>query len=167
MKFTTKLIASAVLLATTSAFAIETDSTDITINVTKDEFVNFSGSLQGTQTVSLTTADVDGGTQTLGDLGVESNTSGDCTVAFSSVNDFKLKHTTAAVSTFLHGAAQYTLDWSASAATIASGAATNTFDITGCVHTDSDLVMNPPSLPAGTVLAGIYSDVVTVTVTTQ
>jgi len=107
MKFTKSIIASAVLLAiTSSSFAIENDSTDITINVTKDEFVNFTGSLAGNVALPLTTADVNGGTEILGDLGVTSNTAGDCTVTFSSANDFKLKHTTAAVTTFLHDAAK-------------------------------------------------------------
>ncbi len=170
MKLTQTIIASAVLLATTSAFAITDDQTDITINVSKDEFVAFTGGLSNplTSTLSLSTADVDGGTHILGDLGVESNTSGDCTVAVTSLNDFKLKHTTAAATTFLHGAtAQYTLDWSATTNQIASGAGTNTFNLTGCDHTDSNLVMNPPALPIGTILAGTYSDVVTLIVTTQ
>ena len=45
MKLTQTLIASAVLVATSSLAMAASDTTDITINVTKDAYVNLLGSL--------------------------------------------------------------------------------------------------------------------------
>ncbi len=162
MKLTQTLIASAVLLATSSVAMAATDSTDITINVTKDAYVNLLGSLNSNITKTLTLAEVNGATTTLGDLGAESNTVAGCNVSFTSLNDFKLVHG-ADAAVFLHDAAKYTVDWAGTS--IASGAA-NTVALADCNTAASNMTMTTPNLPA-VVQAGTYSDKLTVTIVTQ
>lgn len=162
MKLTQTLIASAVLVATSSLAMAASDSTEITINVTKDAYVNLLGSLNSNITKSLNLADVNGATTTLGDLGAESNTVAGCSVTFASSNDFKLVHGTDTTK-FLHDTAKYTVDWAG--ASIASGAA-NTVALADCNTAASDMTMTTPNLPA-VVQAGTYSDKLTVTIVTQ
>ena len=162
MKLTQTLIASAVLVATSSLAMAASDTTDITINVTKDAYVNLLGSLNSNITKTLSLADVNGTTTTLGDLGAESNTVAGCNVTFSSLNDFKLVHGTNATK-FLHDTAKYTVDWAGTS--IASGA-TNTISLADCNTAASDMTMTTPNLPA-VVQAGTYSDKLTVTIVTQ
>ena len=159
MKFSKKILASAVLMASSSIAFAATDSTDITINVTKDAYVNLTGTLNASTTVNLTEAQVDGATTAVGTLGFESNTVGTCTVAFSSANGYKLVHTT-----------DNTLDLGdysiAYKGVTNSSAASNDYVATTCNEAASDLEISNPALPA-VVIAGTYSDTVTVTVTTQ
>ena len=162
MKLTQTLIASAVLLATSSVAMAASDTTDITINVTKDAYVNLLGSLNSNITKTLTLAEVNGATTTLGDLGAESNTVAGCNVSFSSLNDFKLVHGVDATK-FLHDAAQYTVAWEG--ATISTGAA-NTVALADCNTAASNMTMTTPNLPA-VVQAGTYSDKLTVNIVTQ
>ncbi len=162
MKLTQTLIASAVLVATSSIAMAASDTTDITINVTKDAYVNLLGSLNSNTTKTLTEADVNGAAFTLGTLGAESNTVAGCDVSFSSLNDFKLVHGVDATK-FLHDANQYTVAWEGS--TISSGAA-NTVALADCNTVASDMIMTSPNLPA-VVQAGTYSDKLTVTIVTQ
>jgi len=162
MKLTNTLIASAVLLATSSVAFAATDTTSITINVTKDAYVNFIGTVDTATTKTLTLAEADNATTTIGDLGLESNTTGTCDVVFTSSNDFKLKHDTNAA-LFLHGASQYTVNWDGDA--VSSGSQTVSLPSCNKVVGDFDVIM--PSLPVGVVTAGTYSDTLTMVVTTQ
>lgn len=162
MKLSTSIIASALFIATTSFASAATDSTEIQIQVTKDAYVNLTGSLQGNVTKALAMADVDAATTSLGTLGTESNTTGSCSVAFKSDNDFKLLHETQA-SLFLHGTSNYSLAYAGSK--IGSGA-TNIVELKTCNNAASSFDMTSPALPA-VVQAGTYSDVIHVTVTTQ
>ncbi len=162
MKLTKTLLASALFLATSSMASAATDTTDIEILVTKDAYVNFTGDLQGNVTKTLALADVDATTSTLGTLGTESNTTGTCTVDFTSDNDFKLKHTVDNT-LFLHGAANYSLAWEG--ATITSGNP-NSVSLANCDVAASNFDMTSPALPA-VVTAGTYQDIVHITVTTQ
>ena len=162
MKFTKHILASAVLLATSSFAIAAVDTTDIEINVTKDAFVNLIGTLAGNTSVILTETDVNATTTSLGTLGTESNTVGGCDLDVSSLNDFKLQHDVDAA-LFLHGAAQYTVDYSGT--NFASGAA-NTVALASCNNVASNVAMNSPAI-VGVVQAGTYSDTLTVTVTTQ
>lgn len=162
MKLTNTLIASAVLLATSSVAFAATDSTDIEILVTKDAYVNFVGSLQGNSTPVLGMADVNAATTNLGTLGTESNTTGACNVAFTSDNDFKMVHDTNAA-LFLHGTSNYSVTWAGS--TMTSGAA-NVVNLTSCDNAASDMDLVTTALPA-VVTAGTYKDTLHVVVTTQ
>ncbi|MEB8431376.1 hypothetical protein OO007_03990 [Cocleimonas sp. KMM 6892] len=162
MKFTKSILASAVLLATSSFAIAATDTTNIEINVTKDAYVNLIGTLAGNTSVVLAEADVNGATTTLGTLGTEANTTGGCTVAVSSVNDFKLQHDTVAA-LYLHGASNYSVSW---AGTTYTAGAPNAATLTSCNNASSAFNMTSPAI-SGVVQAGTYSDTVTLTVTTQ
>ena len=157
------LLTSAVLLATSSfVFAAPAvDTTDIEIKVTKDSYVNFFGSLAGNTTETLTLAEVDNTTTTLGDLGFNSNTTGTCTVSFSSpINDYKLVHDTDP----LLNLGDYTITYRGVSNSAASSG--NVFIAPTCNEPLNDMTITSPALPA-VVIAGTYSDTVTVTVTTQ
>ena len=160
MKFTRTLLTSAVLLASSSFAFAAVDTTEIEINVTKDAYVNFIGTLAGNTTEALTLAEVDNTTTTLGTLGFESNTTGSCTVSFASLNDYKLVHDT--------NAALNLGDYSITYAGVSNSSASsgNDYVATTCNEAASSMTITSPALPA-VVTAGTYSDTVTVTVTTQ
>lgn len=159
MKFTKHLIASAVLFATASTAMAATDSTTIEINVTKDAYVNLVGNLSGNVITPLTLAEVNNTTTTLGTLGFESNTTGSCTVTFASAQGYKLVHATDASLDL--GA--YSIEY---AGVTNSAAASNDYVATTCNEVASDMTITNPALPA-VVIAGTYSDTITVEVTTQ
>lgn len=163
MKFTKSIITSAVFLATSSFAFAAIDSTDITINVTKDAYVNLIGSLNSSQTVALTEADVDGGSTVLGALGFESNTTGTCIVSFASANDYKLVHDTLALNL-----GNYTLTYAGLSASVANTAGNSGNDYTAatCNEAAASLSIANPVLPA-VITAGTYSDTITITVETQ
>lgn len=160
MKFTKTILAPVVLLASSSIAFAATDTTNIEINVTKDAYVNLIGTLAGNTAVALTEAEVDGTTTTLGTLGFESNTTGSCTVSFSSLNNYSLVHT---VDNTLN-LGDYTITYAGVSNSAASGG--NNYVATTCNEAASNLDISNPALPA-VVIAGTYSDTVTVTVTTQ
>ncbi len=156
MKTSRSLIAAGVLLASSSAALAATDSTDIQINVTKDAYVNLIGTAVGSTNTFLT-SDIDNATVSLGTLGLESNSQGNCDMTFSSANGYQLKHNvTNAV----------LVDYAISYAGVTnSGAGANTVT-QSCNSAVTSLDLVSPALP-GTVDAGTYSDTVTVTVVTQ
>lgn len=157
MKIITPLVSAAVLLASSSLAIAATDTTDIQINVTKDAFVNLIGSAVGSAN-SFVTADVDNATVSLGDLGLDSNSAGDCDMAVSSAQGFKLVHTVDGTKDL----GVYSLSYEGT--TFTSG---NTNTLTqSCNTVASNLDLVHPALPAS-VDAGTYSDTVTVTVVTQ
>ncbi|MGK0271226.1 MAG: hypothetical protein ACI88H_001883 [Cocleimonas sp.] len=163
MKFSTKLLSAAVLMASSSIALAATDSAVIDINVTKDAYVNLIGSLSGISASPLTEAEVNGVTTVLGTLGTESNTIGGCDIDITSLNDYKLQHDVN-LTLFLHGAASYIVNYGLS--TFSSGSAATLSQDT-CNESASNLSITSPAIPAGVVLAGTYSDTLTVTVTTQ
>lgn len=159
MKITKNIIASAVLLATSSLAIAATDTTTIDINVTKDPYVNLIGTLSGNVVKALTLAEVNGVTTTLGTLGFESNTTGTCTVSFASVNDYELLHTDGVTSL-----GNYSVTYAG--ATNSSASSGNDVSAADCNEAATNFTMTSPSLPA-VVTAGTYSDTITMTVTTQ
>lgn len=157
MKFTKHLIASAVLLATSSA-ALAASSTDtINIKVTQDEFVNLVGTAFSTTGHTFTVAQLDaaftGTALALGTLGTESNLIGNCDVAFTSANAYELKNGATSLTA-------YTLTYN-------GNAVTSTAVTQACNFAPANLTMKPDAaLPAAnTIAAGDYTDVVTVVVT--
>ena len=160
MKFTQKLIASAVLLATSAAAVAVTDQTAVTINVTKDAYVNFLGNLNANPTLTIPVANIGPGL-VLGTLGLESNTAGTCDVAITSVKGFKLVHTTDnsldlgtySISAFGHNF-------------IAANTPVQNTTTGSCNQAAANVVMNGTAVPANQA-AGTYTDTLTMTVTTQ
>lgn len=162
MTFTKNILASAVLLATSSLAIAATDTTTVQINVTKDAYVNFIGSLSTSPTVALDVNTIGGATTTLGTLGLESNTTGTCTVSFASTNDYKLVHT---VDNALN-LGVYSISYAG--VTNTSGNSGNDFVSAagGCNAVASNFDITHPALPA-VVTAGTYNDTLTMLVTTQ
>ena len=161
MKFTKNILASAVLLATSSLAIAATDTTTVEINVTKDAYVNFIGTLSTSPTVTLDVATM-AGTSTLGTLGLESNTTGTCTVSFASANDYKLVHT-------VDGALDlgvYSISYAGTVNTSGNSGNDYVSAAGGCNAAAYNFDFTHPALPA-VVTAGTYNDTVTMVVTTQ
>ncbi len=169
MKFTKTFFtsASAVFLLSssflvTSTFAVQTDSSQIIINVTKGDFVNFTGTVDSAAAANLSIAEVTNTSTSIGTLGLESNVAGDCTVAFTSTNAYKLMNGPIA----LHGAGTYSLAWNGS--TINATSPSVTIAGTSCNLANTAMSIVTTGLtPANTVVAGTYTDTVSMTVTTQ
>ncbi len=159
MKFSQKLIASAVLLATSAVAIAATDTTTVEINVTKGALVNFTGTLATSPTVTLDVNTMGGVTTTLGTLGLSSNTVGTCTVTFASANDYKLVHADDAAIDL----GVYTINY---AGTTNTSGTSNDYVATTCNETASNMDIAHPALPA-VVTAGTYEDTLTMVVTTQ
>ncbi len=160
MTLSKKIISVAVLAAFTSVTFAATDTADIIINVTKNEFINITGDIGGNPTVDLQDTEVDGVVATLGQLGVESNVAGDCTINVASDNAYQLLHTV--TSTPLHGATPYSVSWAGSTF---SPTATAAVVVTSCDAAQSALTMNNPAMVATE--AGTYTDTLHVTVTNE
>lgn len=157
MKIITPLVSAAVLLVSSSFAFAATDSTDIQINVTKDAFVNLIGTAVGSANTFLTD-DVDNKTVSLGTLGLQSNSAGDCDITVASAEGFKLVHTVDNTKDL----GVYSMTYSAN--TFTDGAANAMTQ--SCNTVASDLSLVHPAMPAS-IDAGTYSDTVTVTVVTQ
>ena len=169
MKLSTKLISAAVLMATSSMALAATDTTTIELNVTKDAYVTFTGSLKdpSTQALPAGVIGVDGiaaAATNVGTLGFESNTPGSCDLKITSAKGYNLEHTTPG--TFLY-ATNYNVDYQGSNFNPSS---LDTITLTTCNVLDTDLnsavVVNTPAV-TGVVAAGTYSDTLTLVVTTQ
>jgi len=157
MKFSHALIASSLVLASSMAFAAETDTADIQINVSETPFVTLVGTAL-TQTNSFAPAIMDGADIPLGDLGFDTNVSGSCVVDFASANNYELQH---GVSSAV--LVDYQIDYSGT--TITDNAA-NTVTQNCLTATATPLTMASTTALPATVIAGTYSDTITVTVTT-
>lgn len=170
MTFSKKIITAAVLMATSSmAFAISSE-TDITINVTKNPYVSFTGSLVTAPTQALPSGTpgqpgITAAATNIGTLGTESNVPGSCDIEITSVtNDFRLRHSTDPT-LFLYGANYYDIDYAGHNFT--SGAV-NTVNIPSCnnAFAGMPMIINTPAV-GGIITAGTYSDTFTVIATTQ
>ncbi len=156
MKFTKTLLATGLLFASSSIAFAATNSTDIQINVTKDAYVNLIGTAVGS-TNSFLTSDIDNKTVSLGTLGLESNSQGNCDMTFSSANGYQLKHTVSNA---------VLVNYEISYAGVTNSATTTNTVTQSCNTAASSLDLVSPALPA-VVNAGTYSDTLTVTVVTQ
>jgi hypothetical protein len=156
MKFSQTLIASAVLLATSSVALAATDTRSIQINVTQGEFVTLVGTAL-TSINTFTSDQMDGNPIALGDLGLDSNLAGNCTIAFSSATGYKLNLGGAAAGATL---VDYALNYDGAAVTATPATKT-------CQFAAAALSFNSttPLPAANTIAAGTYSDVVSIVVT--
>ena len=163
MKFSKKLITAAVLMATSSIAIAATDTAEIEINVTKDAYVNFTGDLAGNVSKDLTVTEVNGTVTTLGNLGTQSNTTGACEINISSLNDFRLQHNVEDT-LYLHQTNHYTINYSGTSFTSGNSP---TLNLTSCNNAASPMQIATPGFASDQVQAGTYSDILTVTVTTE
>jgi len=154
MKFSKSLIASAVLLATSSVALAATDTKSVQINVTQSEYVNITGTALTNENVFSSTQ-MDGSSIALGTLGLDSNLlANNCGITFTSANGYKLNNTAGAT------LVSYEL-------TLGGAAVPATPLVTTCLLPVAPLAFSSTSaLPAAnTIAAGTYSDVVTIAVT--
>ncbi|GAA0412545.1 hypothetical protein GCM10009133_21130 [Cocleimonas flava] len=163
MIFSKKLMTVAVLMAASSIATAATDTAEIEINVTKDAYVNFIGDLAGNASKDLSVTEVNGTVTTLGNLGTESNTTGGCAINISSKNDFRLQHNVDS-SLYLHQTNHYSINYSGESFT--SGSAP-TLNLASCNNAASPMQIATPGFASSQVQAGTYSDILTVTVTTE
>ena len=161
--FFTFLLSLLLLLVSYVTYAAK-DFTDIDINYTYVEYLNFIGSAAGASRffdhddVVPLSKKAPGQPVNLGKLGLSSNISGDCTLDFSTLNDFSLMHL---------GSGQkltnYRLDYRGTE--ISSGSNLQMTLPCNSTATDIDLVTtgNYKKKPK----AGLYQDIVNIVVTTQ
>jgi hypothetical protein len=157
MKFTSLIVTGVFLATTTAAMAANpSDTSNIRIEVTKGKHVKLIGTAIG-QTKTFTTDVLSNNTVSLGTLGLESNSKGKCDVAFSSKNGFKLSSavTNKNLGTYsiLHEGAIHSFN------------RPNSKELE-CNTVASNLRLRSPTIQSN-IAAGVYSDVLTITVTTQ
>lgn len=169
MTFTKKIISAAVLMAFSSvSFAATTADSNIDINVTKDEYINITGTYASDNLTATTTAVtitddslVNGVDYPLGDLGINSNAPGDCTIDINSQHGFTLRLGDLIGGTPLHGANPYSVTWNGGTGTTFT-AATTPVTVTGCDQLSETLTMNNPLIFSDE--PGTYSDTLTIVV---
>ena len=161
MKSLTSIFLASFLLVLSSMTYALSKNTNIAIRVTYVEFLNIVGDARGSH--YLTAAEIrpitnngPNPTVLLGDLGLESSTVGNCTLGFSSLYGFSLKH-----SQGNQRFTNYQLIYPPSASPIAS----DTIITLDCNTAPADLHFQAVGKIKKKVKAGVYSDTVTVTVT--
>ncbi len=153
------LIALSVLMVNTARAAGE--STDIQVRVIYDQYVRLSGTAVGaSRTFSVDDVKPPDGSKpllSLGTLGLESNFAANCTMDFSTQNNFKLRHTVSN-----KRLTRYILKYRNKRITRTK----NSLDLP-CNTTPSVLAFRRRGKFRNNVKSGIYADIVTITVTTQ
>jgi len=157
MKFSKPLIASAILLASSTIAFAATNSKTVQINVTEGPYVTLTGTAITAPTSDFLTTNL-GTAQTIGTLGFDSNVTGNCVVEFVSANAYDLLHA---------GTSAKLVDYKITYDT------TDIIDNTNNTVTKDCLTATPSALswisttpPPATIAAGTYTDTVTITVTT-
>ncbi len=167
MKLTKYFKIVAVLLCMSASLTAKaaTDHADITLSHTYEPYVNFTGTAPGASRFYdnddvyhfIFPVRVN-----LGTMGLESNTTGDCDLNFSTVNNFKLRHTVSNQTLSKYRVLYRGYSFSRS----------NNPELTipcNTTPTALDFILTGWSLAGydGLIPAGIYRDIITVTVTTQ
>ena len=152
------------LLAFSSMIYAGSDNTEIAIEITQVEYLNLIGSAAGADKlldandIRPATKNGPNPTVSLGTLGLESSVTGSCTLDFVSLTGFKLKH-----SQGNQVFTSYQLDYEGT--TIDP---TNlTMVLPSCIIAPTSLDFTATSKIKKKIRAGIYSDTVTITVTSQ
>ncbi|GAA0404804.1 hypothetical protein GCM10009133_11800 [Cocleimonas flava] len=162
------LILSVSLLLLSSAFSLKAaqDSAEINISTSVDEYLNFIGSAAGASKyftadeIQPTGSSTSGPRLSLGTLGLESNHPGDCDIAFSAKNNFRLRHTVSN-----ERLTHFRLLWKGEGM---SGNPLRTNKLTlPCNSSLSTINFQAVAYFNPNPQAGVYQDIVTVTVTTQ
>lgn len=157
MKALTPKILAPVMLAISSMAYAASDSTTIDLAVTHIEYLNFIGTAVGiNKTVSVD--DIRGGNiVNIGTLGLESTETGSCSLDFASLNGFSLKH-----SQGNQRLSDYQLNYEGN--TISSN---TTIVLPSCNTAASALDFLAVGKIKKNPRKGLYSDTVTLTVTSQ
>ncbi len=165
-KLTVILSVSLLLLSSVFSLKAAQDTTDIHINTNVPEYLNFIGTAAGvTKYYTVEEIEFTGGTNrgpiiSLGTLGLESNMLGNCDIEVSAKNNFRLRHVTTN-----DRLTHYRLRWKGE---VMSGNPVRSNQFTTTCSSSADVIsfqtvayFNPNPQ------AGLYQDIVTVTVTTQ
>jgi len=165
-KLSVILSVSFLLLSSASSLNAAQDSTDINISTSVDEYVNFIGTAAGaSKYYTVDEIQPIGGSSagpkiSLGTLGLESNHPGDCDIAFSAKNNFRLRHILTN-----QRLAHFRLLWKGEGI---SGNPVRTNKLTlPCNSSLSTINFQTVAYFNPSPQAGVYQDIVTVTVTTQ
>ncbi len=137
------------------------ESTDILVNIIHDQYVHLTGTAVGSsRTFSVDTVKPPDGSKpllNLGTLGLESNFAANCTMDFSTQNNFKLRHTVSN-----RRLTRYILKYRNKRITRRK----HSLDLP-CNTTPGVLAFKRRGKFRKKVKSGVYADVVTITVTTQ
>ncbi|MEE9444596.1 MAG: hypothetical protein V3V19_02915 [Cocleimonas sp.] len=163
IKITPKFLSIIFISALSGSSFATSDTSDINFSFTHTEYVNLTGTAVG---ASRYFSDNDvrpvgngfGPKVSLGTLGLESNMPGSCTISFTSVNDFRLRHIISN-----KRLAGYRLFYRGKKVTRRR----NEVVTPSCSVTPSVLELSTNKRFRRRVKSGIYQDIVTVTVTTE
>jgi hypothetical protein len=148
------------VMALKSVYAA-TDTTSVSLVIGQQEYVNMIGTAQGSShNFSVNDIEPTGAVYpivSLGTLGFESNNTGDCTLHISTANNFKLRHTVSNVKL-----TRYRLKYGGK--NLSKLQPTKIFS---CNTALSSLNFRAAGIFNPSPEAGVYNDVVTLTVTTQ
>jgi hypothetical protein len=158
-----KLLISALLLVVANVACSDSETTSIDIDVTHNPYVNMIGTSVG-ESRTFSVAEIQPTSTTpivsLGTLGFESNVEGDCSLAVSTVNDFKLLHTVTNVKL-----TRFRLRYKGK--NLSRSQPVKTFPCNSALSSLNFMSVGIFNSNNSVVLAGVYQDVVTLTVTTQ
>lgn len=162
MKSVTPILLSTFFFVYVNFSYAATESTNVKIEVIHDEYVKLVGSAVGvSRTFSVEDVKPPSGSRpkiALGVLGLESNLAGNCTLNISTLNTFKLKHTVSN-----KRLTRYKLFYKGK--TIRKNK--NTTMTLPCSSSQSNLEFKSVGAFLNNIKSGIYSDTITLTVTTQ
>ncbi len=160
MKFSTKLLSAAVLMASSSIALAAT--TTIDLQVTKDAYVNFTGTIDASATLPQAAPGVVGlpaGVTNVGNFGTETNVTGACDLTVTSANDFNLAHSVSGADLY---PSTYSVAWGAEGFGFGDTAAI----LTSCTNAAASLDITTPVVST-VVPNGLYEDTLTITVAVQ
>ena len=166
MKYSTTALIMSLLLTSSSTLIAATDTKTIDIEVTQGDFVLLTGSAVDGNAKSITMDSVKAANPTdLGTLGLNSNiTAGgvaaDCTISFSTLNNYNLEHETSGTSL-----RRFYLTYQG--VNISSNTDTDKDVIVPCNQAASELKFTPNGtiLADDAIQAGAYKDTITIVVT--
>lgn len=163
MRRITPLMIAALLSTSFSIGYAATETTYIDLSVIHDEYVKLVGTVVGSDK-TFSVDDIEpagtrgpGPTISLGTMGLETNLTGTCDLDFSSINNFRLRHTTSN-----RRLTNYRLNYKSNRINRRN----RTMSVP-CNSTLSSLDFTATGNFRQNVQSGIYSDTVTVVVTTQ
>lgn len=167
MKYSYTTLIASLFLASSTAVIAATDTKTIELEVIEGEFVQLIGSAVDGNTKTITMDSVKAGNPTdIGTLGVNSNiaaavgATADCTVSFSTLNNYRLEHETS-------GASLRRFKLTYQSKDISLNDDPDREVTVNCNHVASELKFSPIGtvLPDAEIEAGAYKDTVTVVVT--
>jgi hypothetical protein len=151
------ILSSLTLFLLVSGVYATSNISDIQLSFVKGNYLVLTGTAVGS-VHNFSFDEIENNTVSLGTLGLSSSSSANCTVKFSSVNGYKLRHTVSN-----NVLTNYTVKYKN---TDFSNPWWTPTLYTSCNTADSIVEMTVSSLPSSSE-SGIYRDIITVTIATQ